>query len=88
MSTRTKNPPAKDEFIGSLNVLDSLNEATKEKTQLLNEMIDQNPTEEPASMESFRKFAAGCKLFKTVFYVKCIFYQFSFLEVPSKAHKT
>jgi len=59
MSTRTKNPPAKDEFIGSLNVLDSLNEATQEKNQLLNEMIDQNPTEEPASMESIRKFAAG-----------------------------
>jgi len=46
-------------FLNSLDTLTNLNAATKEQTQLVQNLIADNPTPQPGSVQSFRPLAAG-----------------------------
>lgn len=54
-----ENPIAKTTFFESLNHESSFNTASKSRTDLLNDMIITNPTEQPGSLSSFESIAPG-----------------------------
>lgn len=56
-----KNAPAstKYKFLNSLGVLDGLNVATKERTQMVSDLVEENPTPRPGSQASFAPLATG-----------------------------
>jgi hypothetical protein len=50
---------SKTDFISSLDTLEGINAATKERTRLVQALIRDNPTPRPGSTESFSKVAPG-----------------------------
>ncbi|CAB9530431.1 expressed unknown protein [Seminavis robusta] len=54
-----KAPQSKLTFLQSLETLDTMNAATKERTQMVRDMTNDNPTSQPGSKEGFQPFAAG-----------------------------
>ena len=59
LSLAKKANNSKSIFLESLDTLQSLNAATKERTQLVSALTNDNPTLQPGSTSSFQSLAAG-----------------------------
>ena len=56
---KTASPQSKTTFLDSLETLEKLNFATKERTQMVRDLTQENPTGEPGSTAGFQPFAPG-----------------------------
>lgn len=56
---KATTPQSKSTFLESLETLERLNVATKERTQMVRDLINDNPTDQPGSTLGFQPFAAG-----------------------------
>lgn len=58
-TTAVPPTPKKDAFLNDLDDASAFNAATKQRTQLITDFLDENPTDRPGSTKSFSPLAVG-----------------------------